>query len=121
MTVTTMAEDLLSGVTVRSGFALSLIDPNRTEPDSPVSRLDLRDSVRACFQMRDFLIDAWRLSLGDAIDNRIDDYNAVGKICLVGFDIALKTFRAVQRALDAASEEGRLADLGTRSGTQATG
>ena len=106
-----MAQDILSGVQRRVAFALSLIDPNQTDPGSPVSQLNLRDSVRACLQIREYLTDGLRFALKSAAENRADDYNADGKMILAGFDVALKTIRAVGRALDAAVKEGRLGDM----------
>jgi hypothetical protein len=107
MAATTMVEDILSGVGMRTDYALSLIDPNRTDPNAPGSRLNLRDSIRACLQIREYLAETLRFAWSDVAQGRINDYDRTGKIIVLGFEYALKTIRAVLRAVDSSISEGR--------------
>jgi len=108
MAAIAMAEEIFAGVQERAGHALEFINPNRIETTSPVSRLNIRDGVRASLQLRDYLIDACKLAFKEVFDNRVTDYNLAGTLCIASFDVALKTFRAVARSLDAAEAEGLL-------------
>jgi hypothetical protein len=106
-----MAQDILSGAQVRSSYALALIDVNRGESSLPVSRLDLRDSIRACLQLREYVTEACLEAWKETFANQVSDYNTTGILCLLTFDVALRTLRAVRRVLDTALEDGRLGDL----------
>jgi hypothetical protein len=111
MVATAMTQDILIGAQARLDFLLSLIDPNRVDPNAPVSRLNLREGVRTGLRFREYVTEALRLSWRDAFENRVDDYNGTGNTLLVVIDLGLKALRAVGRSLDAAGAGGRLDEV----------
>jgi len=94
MVAQTMAQNILDGLQLRVQHVRSLLDHSQNV-EAPVALLDVQESLRASVALRDYLSRVCKLLWTDAFDNRIDDYENAGHLCLSCFDAALKTFAAV--------------------------
>ena len=92
-----MVQDILQGVGQRVTHLRSLTDPDRNDPPSPTFALNVKEGLRSCSLLRDYLKEALKLLIKEVIADKVDDYNMVGRMYQSGFDLALSACAAIRK------------------------
>ncbi len=95
-----MAESILERLHLRTRYVRDLAASAAEEP-APMSMLDIKESVRSCLHLRDYLHAATGLFYAEAFGDKIQDYDQAGHLGMACFDAVRRAYEAVRQRLEA--------------------
>ncbi len=111
MAVQRMPQDILEGVNQRVSHLLLLTDPENSDPATSAYYLNVREALRTCVLLREYLADALKILFTEVIQNTITDYNLVGGLYVAGFAASTRICGVIGKRAKEARAKGVPEDL----------